>query len=137
MSRGFGAASPKWPPRSAAPCRAASAITKSGRSGAAKGFIIPAAASSTPASPQRAVYMESFGPYFTYRWHPLQAIVRGQRKLIVSKTAALYDLAVDPDDFELFKLGFAIFVVVVVGILVTAWLVGDQGNLPFDYEGFD
>ena len=38
---------------------------------------------------------------------------------------------------RVFKLGCAIFVVVVVGILVTAWLVGDQGNLPFDYEGFD
>jgi hypothetical protein len=34
-------------------------------------------------------------------------------------------------------IGFSIFVAVAVAILVAAWLIGDQGNLPFDYDGFD
>jgi len=35
------------------------------------------------------------------------------------------------------RIGLLIFCVAVIGILVSAWLIGDQGNLPFDYEGFD
>ena len=35
------------------------------------------------------------------------------------------------------KIGVFIFSLVLLGILVAAWLIGDQGNLPFDYDGFD
>ena len=34
-------------------------------------------------------------------------------------------------------IGFVIFCVVVVAMLVAVWVIGDQGNLPFDYQGFD
>lgn len=34
-------------------------------------------------------------------------------------------------------IGFVIFCVVVVAILVAVWAIGDQANLPFDYQGFD
>ena len=35
------------------------------------------------------------------------------------------------------RIGLLVFCLTVIGILVAAWLIGDQGNLPFDYEGFD
>ena len=34
-------------------------------------------------------------------------------------------------------IGFAVFCVVVVAILVAVWAIGDQANLPFDYQGYD
>jgi len=34
-------------------------------------------------------------------------------------------------------IGSVIFCVVVVALLVAVWVIGDQGNLPFDYQGFD
>ena len=35
------------------------------------------------------------------------------------------------------KTGFVLFGLILLCILVAAWLVGDQANLPFDYDGFD
>jgi len=35
------------------------------------------------------------------------------------------------------KVGFLVFCVVVAAMLIAVLLVGEQGNLPFDYEGFD
>ena len=39
--------------------------------------------------------------------------------------------------FRVIKIGLLIFLVAVIGLLVLAWIVGDQADLPFDYEGFD
>lgn len=35
------------------------------------------------------------------------------------------------------KIGVVLLTLLVGGIVATAWFVGDQSNLPFDYEGFD
>ncbi|MDJ0867405.1 MAG: hypothetical protein QNK03_14945 [Myxococcota bacterium] len=35
------------------------------------------------------------------------------------------------------RIGLALLALLVGGITVTAWWLGDQSNLPFDYEGFD
>ena len=34
-------------------------------------------------------------------------------------------------------IGLAVFCVVVAAILVAVWAIGDQANLPFDYQGYD
>lgn len=35
------------------------------------------------------------------------------------------------------KIGLLLMTLLVGGIVVSAWFMGDQANLPFDYEGFD
>ena len=35
------------------------------------------------------------------------------------------------------KVGLVAFVVVVIGVAVSAWLAGEPDPLPFQYEGFD
>ena len=35
------------------------------------------------------------------------------------------------------RIGLLLAVLGIGGISVAAWLLGDQANLPFDYEGFD
>lgn len=35
------------------------------------------------------------------------------------------------------KFGLLAFIVVVIGVAVSAWLAGEPKHLPFQYEGFD
>ena len=35
------------------------------------------------------------------------------------------------------KIGLLLAALLIGGITVSAWFLGDQANLPFDYEGFD
>ena len=35
------------------------------------------------------------------------------------------------------KVGLVAFVMVVIGLAVSAWLAGEPEKLPFQYEGFD
>ena len=42
-----------------------------------------------------------------------------------------------PKAAGMFKIGFLVFCAVVAAMLLAVLLVGEQGNLPFDYEGFD
>ncbi len=58
--------------------------------------LLGAAGEVRPVDPARAVYIESFAPYHTYRWHPLQAVVQGSWKRVSGPTDELYDLARDP-----------------------------------------
>lgn len=63
---------------------------------------LPAAAApsllETAATPddERAIYVESFMPFHSYRWHPLQALVWRGFKLVRGRGDELYDLANDP-----------------------------------------
>jgi len=50
--------------------------------------------------PGRALLIESFGPYFTYRWHPLRAVVAQGHKWIAGKVEDLYDLERDPGELN-------------------------------------
>lgn len=65
---------------------------------------LPAAAApsllATAAAPdgERAIYVESFMPYHSYRWHPLQALVWQGFKLVRGRSDELYDLANDPGE---------------------------------------
>ncbi|MBL8842828.1 MAG: sulfatase-like hydrolase/transferase [Planctomycetes bacterium] len=70
---------------------------------------VPSAALPTGAAPSllatvaepdaaRAIYVESFMPFHSYRWHPLQALVWQGFKLVRGRGDELYDLASDPGE---------------------------------------
>lgn len=53
-----------------------------------------------PPDPQRALYGETWLPFYTYGWAKLQAVRHGQWKLIDAPTPELYDLRRDPRELS-------------------------------------
>jgi arylsulfatase A-like enzyme len=47
---------------------------------------------------QRALYVESRLPFFSFRWHALRGIVVGDHKLVVGRDVELYELQSDPGE---------------------------------------
>jgi arylsulfatase A-like enzyme len=52
----------------------------------------------TPRAPnaERAIHLESFGPYYSYRWRALRALLWRGHKLVEGAGVELYDLEADP-----------------------------------------
>ncbi len=48
--------------------------------------------------PARSIYLESFLPFYSFRWRPLLGLVNGDLKWIAAGTDELYDLSSDPTE---------------------------------------
>ncbi len=46
------------------------------------------------------IYLESFYPFYVYRWSPIEAIIANDHKYIHTKNSEIYDLRSDPDEIR-------------------------------------
>jgi arylsulfatase A-like enzyme len=61
----------------------------------AKTAVLPSA---DPEEDDRALYLETFFPFYAHRWHPLRAVVWRQTKYVDAPKPELYDLDRDPHE---------------------------------------
>ena len=60
--------------------------------------LIDAAGAALAGEPSRPLLLETWYPYNSYRWHPLQSLVWNGHKLIRGAATELYDLNADPTE---------------------------------------
>ena len=66
----------------------------------AKPILTSLAAADVGVAPARPLYLESYLPYLSFSWSPLQALVWEQWKYIDAPTPELYDLVADPGETD-------------------------------------